>query len=155
VLDAGKMSRHLPVVYNPSPCFRRWCDQRSWARTGWAAAANLCIIFYGFYLLTWAPVATLVACLKLSAHIGRGANETVILGVGAKLALALVAAAVLILSSALAGFMRALFRGGMFDRTWIMAAFMPALLGLLVWISYVVRHASSLITALAETIFSS
>ena len=129
----------------PLPSFRRWCDARPWTRIAWAATVNVCVIFYGFYMLTWAPVATLVACLKLSRHVGHGSSETVLLGLGAKVAMGLVVVAALLLSSALAGFMRALFRGGMFDRAWVMAAFMPALVGLLIWVGYVVRHASSLI----------
>jgi hypothetical protein len=71
----------------------------------------------------------------------------VVFGVGTKLALGSAVTAVLVSSSALVSFLRALFRGGIFDRTWIMVAFMPALLGLLVWPGYVLRHASSLITA--------
>jgi hypothetical protein len=96
----------------PLPSFRRWCDARPWTRKAWAATVNVCVIFYGFYLLTWAPVATLVGCLKLSRHVGHGASETVLLGLGAKVAMGLVVVAALLLSSALAGFMRALFRGG-------------------------------------------
>ncbi len=117
------------------------------AQIGWAAAVNLFVIFCGFYLMIWAPVVALLIALRLSRHTGAGAQEVVILGGGAKAALACVLILTLLLSGALAGFMRALFRGGLFDRTWVMAAFMPAVLALLVWLGSVLRQATQLVSA--------
>ena len=117
------------------------------AQTAWAAAVNLFVIFLGFYLMVWAPVTGLLIALRLSRHTGAGAQEVVMLGGGAKAALACVLIATLLLSGALAGFMRALFRGGMLDRTWVMVAFMPAVLALLVWLGSVIRQATQLASA--------
>ena len=131
---------------NPIPLLKAW-NEHPWAKTGWAAAVNLFLIFFGFYLMIWAPVTGLLIALRLSRHTGAGAAEVVILGGGAKAALACVLVATLLLSGVLAGFMRALFRGGMLDRTWVMAAFMPAVLALLVWLGSVIRQASQLVSA--------
>ena len=131
---------------NPIHLLRAWNEQPR-VQTGWAVGVNLFVIFVGFYLMIWAPVMALLIALHLSRHTGVGAQEVVMLGGGAKAALACVLVATLMLSGALAGFMRALFRGGMFDRTWVMAAFMPAVLALLVWLGSVIRQATQLVAA--------
>lgn len=115
---------------NPIHALRRWSERRPYTRTVLAAAANLCVMFYGFYLLLWTPVEALLLALHYAPHVGTAGHEVILLNGGAKLALGCVVSATLPLSAAVAGFMRALFRGGMFDRTWILAASMPALLGL-------------------------
>ena len=131
---------------NPIRLLRTW-NEHPRAQAGWVAAVNLFVIFCGFYLMIWAPVMALLVALRLSRHTGMGTQEVVTLGGGGKAALSCVLVATLVLSGALAGFMRALFRGGLFDRTWVMAAFMPVVLALLVWLGAVIRQATQLVSA--------
>jgi hypothetical protein len=116
---------------------------RSWLTNFLLGMINLVAVAFGLITLISIPNAILLGALKAGRIVGQAPAQALVFDMWFKVICGIVAICALILSAFIAGFVRSLLRGGMFDRWWMMVFLLGCFVLLFAWIGQVVREVTT------------
>ncbi|MEG3085411.1 hypothetical protein U1707_17335 [Sphingomonas sp. PB2P12] len=127
--------------------YTEWVQQTKWVHRPLFLTVNAFMIAMGFMLIVFIPAVILLAVMHSSGIKNQNGTEFLSISVTLKVTLSICILFVAVVSGALAGLMRSLFRGGMFDIWWVMLSFFAASASLFIYVSFVVRQTTTALTS--------
>ncbi len=120
--------------------YTEWVQQTKWVHRPLFLTVNAFLIALGFMVIVFIPAVFLLVVIHISGIKTQNETDFLSISVTLKISMAICIFIVAVVSGGLAGLMRSLFRGGMFDVWWLMLAFFAASASLFIYVSFVVRQ---------------
>jgi hypothetical protein len=120
--------------------YREWAQNTVWFHRALFYALNIMVIAIGFAAIVEIPVEVLLIATKKAGQTPQNGRQFLSLTTSMKFAMCISLVLVAAISGGLAGLMRSLYRGGIYDNWWSLLGSFAAFAALVLYIGHVVRQ---------------
>lgn len=130
----------MQLIHRANTAYREWAQRTPWVHRPLLYVLNAMIIAIGFGVIVHIPTQVLVVISHNAGSKLPDGHEVLLLTVGMQVIMVASLVLVTAVSAALAGLMRSLYRGGIYDNWWSLLGSFAAFASLFLYIGHVVRQ---------------
>jgi len=129
--------------------YREWAQNTVWIDRPCLYVFNIILIAIGFAVIVHIPVQVLLVITKKAGSTLPNGKQVLTLTTSMKIAMGISLVVVAAISGALAGMMRSLYRGGIYDNWWSLLGSFVAFATLVLYIGHVIRQTTNALSSVS------